>query len=67
MTIESMTSVAVITSDAAASRALYVDALGVPLKQLDADYFATEEVAGCRHIGVRPLAQSDVRTPEGSE
>lgn len=56
--IESMTSVAVITSDAAASRALYLDALGLPLKQLDGDYFATEELAGCRHFGVWPLAQA---------
>jgi catechol 2,3-dioxygenase-like lactoylglutathione lyase family enzyme len=56
--IESITSVAVITSDASASRALYMDALGLPLKQLDGDYFASEEVTGCRHFGVWPLAQA---------
>jgi catechol 2,3-dioxygenase-like lactoylglutathione lyase family enzyme len=56
--IEFVTSVAVITSDAAASRALYMDALGLPLKQLDGDYYATEEVGGCKHFGVWPLAQS---------
>jgi catechol 2,3-dioxygenase-like lactoylglutathione lyase family enzyme len=56
--IESMTSVAVITSDATASRALYMDALGLPLKQLDGDYFASDDIAGCRHFGVWPLAQA---------
>jgi catechol 2,3-dioxygenase-like lactoylglutathione lyase family enzyme len=56
--IESITSVAVIAPDASASRALYMDALGLPLKQLDGDYFATEEVVGCRHFGVWPLAQA---------
>jgi catechol 2,3-dioxygenase-like lactoylglutathione lyase family enzyme len=56
--IEFITSVAVITSDATASRALYMDALGLPLKQLDGDYFASEEVTGCRHFGVWPLAQA---------
>ena len=56
--IEFITSVAVITTDATASRALYMDALGLPLKQLDRDYFASEEVAGCRHFGVWPLAQA---------
>jgi hypothetical protein len=38
--IESVTSVAVITADGPASRALYIDALGLPLNQLDGDYFA---------------------------
>ena len=58
MKIEAVTSIAVITSDPAASRALYVEALGLPLKQLDGDYFASEEIAGCRHFGVWPLAQA---------
>jgi catechol 2,3-dioxygenase-like lactoylglutathione lyase family enzyme len=53
-----ITSVAVITSDASASRALYMDALGLPLEQLDGDYFASEDIAGCRHFGVWPLAQA---------
>jgi catechol 2,3-dioxygenase-like lactoylglutathione lyase family enzyme len=56
--IESVTSVAVITSDAPASGALYMDALGLPLKRLDGDYFATGEVAGCSHFGVWPLQQA---------
>lgn len=58
MKIESITSVAVITPDASASRALYMNALGLPLHQLDGDYFASEEVAGCNHFGVWPLAQA---------
>jgi len=58
MEIESVASVAVITPDAALSRKLYVDALGLPLKQLDGDYFATEQISGCRHFGVWPLRQA---------
>lgn len=78
MKVESVTSVAVITPDAGASRALYLDALGLPLKQLDGDYFASEEIGGCSHFGVWPLAQAaeacfgmsawpdDVSTPQVS-
>jgi catechol 2,3-dioxygenase-like lactoylglutathione lyase family enzyme len=56
--IESVASVAVITPDAAASRRLYVDALGLPLQQLDGDYFASREIDGCQHFGVWPLSQA---------
>ena len=35
-----------------------MDVLGLPLEQLDGDYFASEDVAGCRHFGVWPLAQA---------
>src|SRR6478752_4581158 len=56
--IEGVTSVAVITPDAALSRRLYVNGLGLPLKQLDGDYFASEEISGCRHFGVWPLTQA---------
>jgi catechol 2,3-dioxygenase-like lactoylglutathione lyase family enzyme len=58
MKIEFVTSVAVITPDVPASHALYVDALGLPLKQLDGDYFASQEIEGCKHFGVWPLAQA---------
>lgn len=58
MQIEFVTSVSVITADPAGSRRLYIDALGLPLRQLDGDYFASEEIAGCRHFGVWPLAQA---------
>jgi catechol 2,3-dioxygenase-like lactoylglutathione lyase family enzyme len=53
-----VTSVAVVTPDPAASRALYIDALGLPLRRLDGEYFASEEVPGTRHFGVWPLAQA---------
>lgn len=49
MNIESVASVAVISREAALSRKLYVDALGLPLKRRDGDYFASEAIAGCRH------------------
>ncbi len=58
MQIEFVASVAVITDNAAASRALYLDALGLPLKQLDGDYYASEEIGGCKHFGVWPLEQA---------
>ena len=58
MDIESVASVAVITPDAAASRRLYVDALGLPLRQLDGDNFASQEIDGCQHFGVWPLSQA---------
>lgn len=58
MKIEFVASIAVITPDAAASRRLYVDALGLPLNRLDGDYFASEEIDGCKHFGVWPLSQA---------
>jgi hypothetical protein len=33
-------------------------ALGLPLRQLDGEYFATEELDGCKHFGVWPLSQA---------
>ncbi len=56
--IEFVTSVSVITADPPASRRLYVEALGLPLRQLDGEYFASEEIGGCRHFGVWPLDQA---------
>jgi hypothetical protein len=35
-----------------------MNALGLPLHQLDGDYFASEEIAGCNHFGVWPLTQA---------
>ena len=58
MEIEFVASVGVIATDPGASRRLYVDTLGLPLKQLDGDYFASEEVGGCKHFGVWPLTQA---------
>ena len=51
-------SVSVITADPAASRRLYVDALGLPLERLGGEYFASERIDGSRHFGVWPLAEA---------
>jgi catechol 2,3-dioxygenase-like lactoylglutathione lyase family enzyme len=57
--IEFIASVAPITSDPAASRALYVDALGLPLEHApDDDYIHSESIGGSKHFGVWPLAQA---------
>lgn len=58
MKIEFVASVAVITPDVAASHRLYLEALDLPLKQLDGDYFASEEIDGTKHFGVWPLSQA---------
>ena len=58
MQVEFITSVAVIAPDPPTSRRLYMDAFGLPLKQLDGEYFASEEIGGCKHFGVWPLAQA---------
>ncbi|WP_369252504.1 VOC family protein [Geodermatophilus amargosae] len=51
-------SVSVVTADPAASRALYVDALGLPLEQMDGDYVPSERIGGSRHFGVWLLTQA---------
>ncbi len=56
--IEFIASVAVITPRPSESRRLYMDAFGLPLKQLDGEYFASEEIGGCKHFGVWPLEQA---------
>jgi catechol 2,3-dioxygenase-like lactoylglutathione lyase family enzyme len=51
--------VAVITPDPAASRKLYVDALGLPLKNGGDDgYHHGEQIAGCKSFGIWPLSQA---------
>jgi hypothetical protein len=35
-----------------------MDAFGLPLRQLDGEYFASEEIGGCKHFGVWPLEQA---------
>lgn len=56
--VKLVTSVSVITANPEASRKLYVDALGLPLRRLDGEYYATEELGGCNHFGVWPLTQA---------
>jgi catechol 2,3-dioxygenase-like lactoylglutathione lyase family enzyme len=58
MQIEFIASVAVITTTPSESRRLYMDVFGLPLKQLDGEYFASEEIGGCKHFGVWPLEQA---------
>ena len=59
MEIQFIASVAVITPDPAASRALYVDALGLPLEaDTGGDYFHSESIDGAKHFGVWPLRQA---------
>lgn len=58
MKVELVTSVAVIAPNPAESRRFYGDVFGLPLKQLDGEYFASEEIEGCRHFGVWPLEQA---------
>ena len=56
MRVQFIASVAVITDRPQESRALYVDALGLPLA--GDDYLHSEDIAGSRHFGVWPLAQA---------
>ena len=52
MQIEFIASFATITTDPAASRALYVDALGLPLDHAPGDdYIHSETIAGSKHFG----------------
>jgi catechol 2,3-dioxygenase-like lactoylglutathione lyase family enzyme len=57
--IEFIASMAVITPDPAASRTLYVDALGLPLEAAaGSEYLHSENIAGAKHFGVWPLAEA---------
>ena len=59
MKIEFLSTVAVIAPDPPATRKLYVDALGLPLKSgADREYHHSEQIGGCKHFGVWPLSQA---------
>ena len=59
MKIEFLSTVAVIAPNPPASRKLYVDALGLPLKSgADDEYHHSEQIACCKHFGVWPLSQA---------
>jgi catechol 2,3-dioxygenase-like lactoylglutathione lyase family enzyme len=59
MDVQFIASVAVITPDPAASRRLYVEALGLPLTASDGDdYLHSEDIGGSNHFGIWPLAQA---------
>jgi catechol 2,3-dioxygenase-like lactoylglutathione lyase family enzyme len=57
--IEFLATVAVIAPDLPASRKLYVDALGLPLRNgSDGGYCHSEQIAGCKSFGIWPLSQA---------
>jgi catechol 2,3-dioxygenase-like lactoylglutathione lyase family enzyme len=59
MEIEFLSTIAVIAPDPAASRELYIDALGLPLaSDVGGEYVHSERIDGCRHFGVWPLSQA---------
>jgi catechol 2,3-dioxygenase-like lactoylglutathione lyase family enzyme len=54
--IQFIAGVAVVAADPEKSRALYVDALGLPLEaSAGSDYFHSERIGGSKHFGVWPL------------
>ena len=58
MQIQFIATLAVITADPAASRRLYVDALGLPLRGEEDGYHHSEQIAGSKSFGIWPLAQA---------
>ena len=59
MDIQFVTSMAVITPDPEQSWALYVSALGLPLRAAEGDdYLHSEDIEGAKHFGVWPLRQA---------
>ena len=60
MQLQYITSTAIITPDTASSRALFVDALGLPLAPAapDDDYLMSDKIEGSKHFGVWPLSQA---------
>lgn len=60
MNVQFLSTVAVIAPDPPRSRALYVDALGLPLEGDADDYQHSESIRGCKSFGIWPLAQAAV-------
>lgn len=59
MKVQFIAGIAVIAGDAAKSRRLYADALGLPLAASEgSDYFHSENIGGCQHFGVWPLREA---------
>jgi catechol 2,3-dioxygenase-like lactoylglutathione lyase family enzyme len=59
MNIQFVAGVAIVAADPPRSRALIVDALGLPRQAADGDdYFHSERIDGTKHFGVWPLAQA---------
>lgn len=47
-----------IVPDPDAGGRFYRDTLGIPLKTVDGDYIATDDLGGVKHLGVWPLAEA---------
>jgi catechol 2,3-dioxygenase-like lactoylglutathione lyase family enzyme len=58
MNVLFIASVGVVAADPPESRKLYVDALGLPLKSQQGEYYSSEEVGGSKHFGVWPLSEA---------
>lgn len=59
MNVQFISSFAVVTADAEASRKLFVDSLGLPLAaSKDGEYLHSENIDGAKHFGVWPLWQA---------
>ncbi|HET7044444.1 MAG TPA: VOC family protein [Gaiellaceae bacterium] len=58
MSVEFLSTVAVIAPDPAASRELYVGTLGLPLEGEGDGYYQTERIAGSKSFGIWPLSQA---------
>jgi hypothetical protein len=62
MDIQMIASFAVISTDPAADRAMFVDTMGLPLHGPEdvegSDYLFSEEVQGAKHVGVWPLSEA---------
>ena len=53
-----ITSVAVVAADPAASRRLFIDALGLPLEGEGDGYYSSGSIPGSKHFGVWPLSEA---------
>ncbi len=58
MSIEFLSTLAVIASDPPASRKLYVETLGLPLEGHGGDYYHSEQIAGCKSFEIWPLSEA---------
>jgi hypothetical protein len=59
MKILFISSLAIVASDPAHSRKLFIDALGLPLERHEGDdYYFSEKIGGSKHFGVWPLSQA---------
>jgi hypothetical protein len=58
MNIEFLATVAVIAPDPIDSCNLYIEALGLPLQGEGDGYHHSEQIAGCKSLGIWPLSQA---------